>query len=126
MFPMIWTLNAALRLPLRMLGLRRISDVEMLHSKEVWRLILQCVELEPDMWRAIDHLIDFPHWVAQHVMTLGRNVVVLDAGRSWDPNLSVAIARQYTRHPSSRARDRVLGYVDLKDIVTGLSSHRWS
>ena len=99
MFPLIWALNAAARVVLRMLGLRRASEVEMLHSPEELRLILQRVELEPGTRRVIDRLFDYSHRVAQHVMTLRRDVVVLDAGRSWDENLAVALAHQYTRYP---------------------------
>jgi CBS domain containing-hemolysin-like protein len=58
-------------------------------------------------------------------MTLRRDVVVLDAERSWDENLTVAFARQYTRYPLVEGEsDRVLGYVHLKDMVGALrSSH---
>ena len=51
-------------------------------------------------------------------MMLRRDVVVLDAGRSWDDNLAVALAHQYTRYPlvDGETPDHVLGYVHLKDI----------
>lgn len=125
MFPVVWTLNAASRLVLRLFGLGRISAVEMLHSPEEMRLILQRVELEPGTRRVIDRLFDYSHRIAQHVMTLRRDVVVLDTQHSWDENLSVAIAHQYTRYPLVEGdKDRVLGYVHLKDIVTALASHR--
>ncbi len=125
MFPVIWTLNAASRLVLRMFGLRLASTVEMLHSPEEVRLILQRVALEPGTRRVIDRLFDYSHRVAQHVMTLRRDVVVLDAGATWDENLSVALAHQYTRYPLVEdERDGVLGYVHLKDIVAALDSSR--
>ncbi len=37
MLPVIWTLNAASRLVLRIFGLRRVSEVEMLHSPSTHR-----------------------------------------------------------------------------------------
>ena len=125
MFPLIWTLNTASWLVLRMFGLRRASEVEMLHSPEELRLILQRVALEPGARRVIDRLFDYTHRVARHVMTLRRDVVVLDAGRSWDENLAVALAHQYTRYPLVAGEtDRVLGYMHLKDIVAALGSNR--
>jgi putative hemolysin len=58
-------------------------------------------------------------------MTLRRDVVVLDAGRSWDENLAVALAQQYTRYPLIAGEtDGVLGYVPLKDTVAVLGAHR--
>ena len=125
MFPLIWTLNTASWLVLRLFGLHRASEVEMLHSPEELRLILQRVALEPGPRRVIDRLFDYTHRVARHVMTLRRDVVVLDAGRSWDDNLAVALAHQYTRYPLVDGEtDHVLGYVHLKDIVAVLGAHR--
>ena len=125
MFPVIWTLNTASWLVQRLCGLQRASEVEMLHAPEELRLILQRVALEPGTRRVIDRLFDYTHRVAQHVMTLRRDVVVLDAGRSWDENLAVALAQQYTRYPLVAGEtDRVLGYVHLKDIVAALGAQR--
>jgi CBS domain containing-hemolysin-like protein len=125
MFPAIWALNAVARLVLRLLGLGRATEVEMLHSPEELRLILQRVALEPGPRRLIDRLFDYTHRVARHVMTLRRDVVVLDAGRSWGENLSVALAHQYTRYPLvERDGNHVLGYVHLKDIVAALDTNR--
>jgi len=125
MFPAIWALNGVSRLVLRVLGLGRATEVEMLHSPEELRLILQRVALEPGPRRLIDRLFDYTHRVARHVMTLRRDIVVLDAGRSWGENLSVALAQQYTRYPLVEGpSDRVLGYVHLKDILAALGTQR--
>jgi CBS domain containing-hemolysin-like protein len=125
MFPVIWTLNTASWLVLRLCGLQRACEVEMLHAPEELRLILQRVALEPGTRRVIDRLFDSTHRAAQHVMTLRRDVVVLDAGRSWDENLAVALAQQYTRSPLVASEtDGVLGSVHLQDIVAVLGAHR--
>ena len=90
----------------------------MLHSPEELRLILQRVELEPGARRVMDRLFDYSHRTARQVMTLRSDVVVLDAGRSWEENLTVAVAEQYTRYPVVEGENgRPLGYVHLKDIV---------
>jgi CBS domain containing-hemolysin-like protein len=125
MFPVIWVLNGASRIVLRLFGLRRASEVEMLHSPEELRLILRRVELEPGTRRVIDRLFDYSHRVAKHVMTLRQDVIVLDAEQSWDLNLSVALAHQYTRYPLVEGQtDHVIGYVHLKDILKALASNR--
>jgi CBS domain containing-hemolysin-like protein len=125
MFPVIWALNTASWLFLRMFGLRRTTEIEMLHSPEELRLILQRVELEPGARRVMDRLFDYTRRVARHVMTLRSDVVVLDAERSWEENLAVALREQYTRYPVVEGETgRVLGYVHLKDIVAALGSNR--
>ncbi|MCG5052373.1 MAG: hemolysin family protein [Myxococcales bacterium] len=124
-FPLIWTLTKAANLVLRGLGLRDTSEAELLHSPQELRLVLQHARLDPGARRLIDRVFDYTHRVARQVMTLRRDVVVLEARRSFDDNLRVALAHQYTRYPLVVPEgDRVIGYVHLKDIFAALASGR--
>jgi CBS domain containing-hemolysin-like protein len=124
-FPLIWTLNTASKLVLRLFGLRSATEAEMLHSPGELRLVLQHVKLDPGARRLIDRVFDYTHRVARHVMTLRRDVVSLTAGLPFEDNLKVALANQYTRYPLVDPRsDQVVGYVHLKDIVAALASGR--
>ena len=124
-FPLIWTLNTASNLVLRLLGLRSATEAEMLHSPNELRLVLQHVKLDPGARRLIDRVFDYTHRVARHVMTLRRDVVSLTAGLPFEDNLKVALANQYTRYPLVDPRtDKVVGFVHLKDIVAALASAR--
>jgi CBS domain containing-hemolysin-like protein len=122
-FPLIWVLNGAATLVLRLFRLPPPSEAEMLHSPDELRLVLQHVHLDPGARRLIDRVFDYTHRVARHVMTLRRDVVTLTAGLPFDDNLRVALANQYTRYPLVEpGTDRVVGYVHLKDIVSALAS----
>jgi CBS domain containing-hemolysin-like protein len=122
-YPLVWALNGASLLLLRLLRFPPVSEAEMLHSPEELRLVLQHVQLDPGARRLIDRVFDYTHRVARHVMTLRRDVVTLEAGRPFDDNLRVALSNQYTRYPLVEpATDRVVGYVHLKDIVSALAS----
>jgi CBS domain containing-hemolysin-like protein len=124
-FPLIWTLNTASNLVLRLLGLRSATEAEMLHSPNELRLVLQHVKLDPGARRLIDRVFDYTHRVARHVMTLRRDVVSLTAGLPFEDNLKVALANQYTRYPLVDPRtDKVVGFVHLKDVVGALASGR--
>jgi CBS domain containing-hemolysin-like protein len=124
-FPLIWTLNATSNLALRLFGLRPVSEAELLHSPEELRLVLQHVKLDPGARRLIDRVFDYTQRVARHVMTLRKDVVVLIAGRTFEENLAIALANQYTRYPLvDPATDRVLGYVNIKDVFAALASGR--
>jgi CBS domain containing-hemolysin-like protein len=123
--PLTWTLRSASNLVLRVLGLPAVSEAEMLHSPEELRLVLQHVQLDPGARRLIDRVFDYTHRIARHVMTMRRDVVVLEAGQPFEHNLQIALANQYTRYPLVEPEsDRVLGYVHLKDIVAALASGR--
>ncbi len=124
-FPLIWLLNSASNLVVRLLGLNPATEAEMLHSPNELRLVLQHVKLEPGARRLIDRVFDYTHRVARHVMTLRRDVVSLTYGAPFEDNLKVALSNQYTRYPLvDPATDQVMGYVHLKDIVAALASAR--
>ena len=124
-FPFIWALTTTANLFLRAVHLRPASGAEMLHSPDELRLVLQHVDLDPGARRLIDRVFDYTHRVARHVMTLRRDVVVLEEGRPFDENVQLATANQYTRYPLVEpGSDRVIGYVHLKDIVAALAAGR--
>jgi CBS domain containing-hemolysin-like protein len=124
-FPFIWALTTSANLFLRAVRLRPASGAEMLHSPDELRLVLQHVDLDPGARRLIDRVFDYTHRVARHVMTLRRDVVVLEEGRPFSENVQLATANQYTRYPLIEpGSGKVLGYVHLKDIVAALAAGR--
>jgi CBS domain containing-hemolysin-like protein len=124
-FPFIWALTTTANLFLRAVHLRPASGAEMLHSPDELRLVLQHVDLDPGARRLIDRVFDYTHRVARHVMTLRRDVVVLEEGRPFAENVQLATANQYTRYPLVEpGSDKVIGYVHLKDIVAALAAGR--
>jgi CBS domain containing-hemolysin-like protein len=121
--PFIWLLTAAANLFLRIIRLHPASGAEMLHSSEELRLVLQHVELDQGARRLIDRVFDYTHRVARHVMTLRRDVVVLEEGRTWQENIDIALANQFTRYPLVEpGSDKVLGYIHMKDMMAALAS----
>lgn len=124
-FPFIWALTASANLFLRAMRLHPASGAEMLHSPDELRLVLQHVDLDPGARRLIDRVFDYTHRVARHVMTLRRDVVVLEEGRPFAENVQLATANQYTRYPLVEpGSGKVIGYVHLKDIVAALAAGR--
>ena len=124
-YPFTWALTFIANLFLRVLGLPPASGAEMLHSSDELRLVLQHVGLDPNARRLIDRVFDYTHRVARHLMTLRRDVVVLEDGRPFDEYVQFATANQYTRYPLVEpGSDKVIGYVHLKDIVAALAAGR--
>src|SRR5262245_15816523 len=94
-FPIIWVLNSASALVLRLVGLHRASEIEMIHSPEELRMILQHVTIEPSARRLIDRVFDYTHHLARHAMALRSDVTVLSTERSFEDNLATVLSAQY-------------------------------
>jgi CBS domain containing-hemolysin-like protein len=125
LFPIVWVLKTSANLLLRIFGLKPASEAEALHSPNELRMVLQHVQLDPGARRLIDRVFDYTQRVARHVMTVRRDVVVLQGGSGFQVNLKTALANQYTRYPLVHPdHDQVLGYVHIKDIVAALASSR--
>jgi CBS domain containing-hemolysin-like protein len=125
MFPLIWVLNQASNLTLRLLRLKPASEAELVHSPEELRLVLQHVPLEAGARRLMDRLFDYTHRIARHVMTLRRDVVCVTAGQPFDEVLRVIQQNQYTRYPVLDPEGaRVIGYLHIKDLVATVISGR--
>jgi CBS domain containing-hemolysin-like protein len=125
MFPLIWVLNQASNVVLRLLGLKPASEAELVHSPEELRLVLQHVPLEAGPRRLMDRIFDYSHRIARHVMTLRRDVVCVTSGQPIAEVLRIIQQAQYTRYPVLDADgNRVVGYLHIKDIVNAVISGR--
>ncbi len=122
-FPIIWVLNGAANVLLRVVGLGRTTEIEALHSPQEMRLILQQVAIDPSARRLMDRVFDYTQHLARHAMTLRGDAVFLDVDRSFDDNVRGVLASMYSRYPLlDRAADRVIGYVHVKDLLAALVS----
>ncbi len=125
MYPIIWILNRSSSLVLRLLGLKPVTEAELIHSPEEMRLVLQHVPLEAGPRRLMDRIFDYSHRIARHVMTLRRDVVCVTAGQPFDEVLRMIQQNQYTRYPVLDAEGvRVIGYLHIKDLVGAVISGR--
>jgi CBS domain containing-hemolysin-like protein len=124
-FPLIWTLNNASIVALRLLRLRPSKEADALHSPEELRLVLHHVALDPSARRLIDRVFDYTHRVARHVMTLRQDIALLTVDQSFDENVQRVLDNQFTRYPLLDSDEqRVLGYVHTKDMMAALASGR--
>jgi CBS domain containing-hemolysin-like protein len=117
-YPIIWFLNAASGLALRVLGLHTASEAEMVHSPEEMRMVLQHVAISPGARRLIDRMFDYTRRVARHVMTLRRDIVVIRVDATFEAAMNIAFTNQYSRYPLVDGDSGVaVGYVHIKDIA---------
>ncbi len=120
-YPLIWSLNGAANLAVRLLGLEPASEASLAHSQEELRMILAMSSrsglLGSSHARLLEKALGFSDRTVRQIMIPRGDIVYLDANRSDEENLAVVHASGHTRYPLCDGDlDRVVGIVHIKDL----------
>lgn len=120
-YPAIWVLNHAANGLLRLVGIRPVSEAELVHSEEELRLLLgsdYAGKMSKQKRKLLDNVFELSHRVARHIMVPRADVVYLSLARSLEDNLQVARDAEFTRFPlCTEHLDQVVGLVHIKDLL---------
>lgn len=115
MYPVIWVLNGAANLLLRMVGIKPVSELHHIHSPDELRLLVaQSAEgggLDETDSKMLAGVFDFHEKKARDVMRPRTDIVALPIEASADEVWEVVRAERYSRYPV---------YTDTLDDVTGV------
>ncbi|MGC8639318.1 MAG: hemolysin family protein [Isosphaeraceae bacterium] len=120
-WPVIWLLNTASHLTLRVLGLGRANTEELTHSEEELRHILiesaQGGHLSRSERIMIENVLDLEEKTARRVMVPRPDIVYLSLSRPLDENLRMARQAGHTRFPlCEEDLTSVIGMIHVKDV----------
>src|SRR6185295_1976466 len=119
-YPLIWLLNHAANLLLRLVGIQPAGEGELAHDEEELRLLLSTHEANrlPDQRRELlDNVFELSHRVARQIMLPRQDVVYLSTTRPLGENLRLARRTGHTRFPLCDGDlDHVVGLVHIKDL----------
>jgi CBS domain containing-hemolysin-like protein len=120
-WPVIWLLNTASNLTLRVLGLGRASTEELTHSEEELRhILLESTEgghLSRNERRMIENVLNLEEKTARRVMVPRPDIVYLSLSRPLEENLRMARQAGHTRFPLCEDDlTTVIGMIHVKDI----------
>lgn len=115
MYPVIWVLNGAANLLLRVVRIKPVSELHHIHSPEELRLLVtQSAEgggLDETDRRMLAGVFDFHEKKARDVMRPRTDIIALPIEASADEVWEVVRAERYSRYPV---------YTDTLDNVTGV------
>ncbi len=121
--PAIWVLHKSADLLLvKLLRLQRVGSMELAHSEEELRVILDQSE-ESDEVSSIGrdilvNALDMRRRVVRDIMTPRGEVVYLDIEVSFDENVKKALESRHTRFPLCRGHlDNTIGLIHIKELV---------
>jgi CBS domain containing-hemolysin-like protein len=137
-WPVIWLLNNASRMTLRLLGLGRTDTAELAHTEEELRHIVAESVAGGHLSRRervmIENVLNLEEKTARRVMVPRPDIVYLSLARPLEENLRIARQAGHTRYPLCEDDlTTVIGMIHVKDLFrAGGSSNgrpdlrRWS
>jgi CBS domain containing-hemolysin-like protein len=120
-WPVIWLLNTASNLTLRVLGLGRASTEELTHTEEeVRHILLESAEgghLSRSERIMIENVLNLEEKTARRVMVPRPDIVYLSLARPLEENLRLARQAGHTRFPLCEDDlTNVIGMIHVKDV----------
>ena len=107
---------------LKLIGIRPAGESEIAHSEEEIKIIvaesLKGGVLDSIETQIIKNAVDFSDTVAKEIMTPRKQMVCLNAQKSYEENYKKVIESKYTRFPYiDGSKDSVLGMIHIRDIL---------
>ena len=121
--PAIWVLHkSADFLLVKLLRLERVGGLELAHSEEELRVILDQSEQSDEVSSIgrdiLVNALDMRSRVVRDIMTPRGDVVYLDVEESFDENVKKALESRHTRFPLCRGHlDNAMGLIHIKELV---------
>ena len=119
--PALWLLNSSASFVMRLLGIPRVSNSELVHSEEELRILLaeshRTGALSASKRKLLENVFDYTHRSAKHIMVPRAEIIYLTLRRTLAENLDVIRNNQHTRYPLCETDiDHVVGMIHVKDL----------
>lgn len=121
-YPIMFVFNALTRGAVRLAGHDPDSEHEVYTGEEIKLLIDESTEnglIDPAQNEYVDNIFDIGDKDAEAIMTPRTDVICLDLEDSLEENLQHVRNYKFTRYPVCRgSKDRIVGFVHVKDLYT--------
>ena len=125
-FPIMFVFNSLTRGAVRLAGHDPDKEHEVYTDEEIKLLIDESTEsglIDPVQNEYVDNIFDIGDKDAEAIMTPRTDMVCLDLEDSLEENLKHVRNYKYTRYPVCRgSKDRIVGFVHVKDLYTARSA----
>lgn len=127
-YPIMVLFNALTNAVVRLSGHDSAAEHEVYTGEELKLLIDESTEsgiIDPVQNEFVDNIFDFTDKDAEAIMTPRTDVVCLDLEDTLEENLQHVRNYKFTRYPVCRgSKDRIVGFVHVKDLYTADSVER--
>ena len=127
-YPIMWVFNALTIGAVKLAGHDPEKAHEVYTDEEIMLLIDESTEsglIDPAQNEYVDNIFDIGDKDAEAIMTPRTDLICLDLEDSLEENLAHIRNYKYTRYPVCRgSKDRIVGFVHVKDLYTARSVKR--
>ena len=127
-YPIMWVFNALTSGAVRLAGHDPKQEHEVYTDEEIKLLIDESTEsglIEPDQNEYVDNIFDINDKDAEAIMTPRTDLVCLDVEDTLEDTLRQVRNYKFTRYPVCRgSKDRIVGFVHVKDLYTAQPAKR--
>lgn len=121
--PAIWLLNKAANRMLRLARIEPASVVELAHTEEEIRILMNESAkngiIDQDEMALFDNVFDFSVRIAREIMLPRTDMEVLYTGASFTESMRIVHETKHTRYPvAAEDKDRIIGFVHIADLLT--------
>nr|WP_220127187.1 hemolysin family protein [Halobacillus locisalis] len=122
MYPLIWLLNGAANIFVRMFGFQTARESDEVHSEDELRHILtqsyKQGEINRSEYQYVDRIFEFDNRTAKEIMIPRTEMAVLDIQDSVTSSIRSMKSKRYTRYPVIEGdKDKVMGLIHMKELV---------
>lgn len=121
--PVIWLLNNAANLLLRMIGVKPASEHDAAHTEEEIRILMnesaKSGIIDKEEMTLFDNVFEFSERVAREVMLPRTDMDCMFTNLPFDENMKLAYRVKHTRYPVGvEDKDQIIGFVHITDVLT--------
>ncbi|MDI4644798.1 hemolysin family protein [Cohnella hashimotonis] len=121
--PVIWLLNNAANLLLRLIGVKPASEHDAAHTEEEIRILMnesaKSGIIDKEEMTLFDNVFEFSERVAREVMLPRTDMDCMFTNLPFDENMKLAYRVKHTRYPVGvEDKDQIIGFVHITDVLT--------
>lgn len=122
-YPIIWLFDILANFFLQRIGIKPAKGYENAHSEEELKIIvgesLKGGIIDSIEGEIIKNAVDFSDTIAKEIMTPRKDMICLNAEKSYEENIQIVLESHHTRYPYCEgSKDNIVGMIHIRDLLT--------
>lgn len=122
-YPVIKLFDILAAFFLKRLGIQPAKEQDNIHSEEELKIIvgesLKGGFIDSIEGEIIKNAVDFSDTIAKEIMTPRKDMICLNAEKTYEENIQIVMESRHTRYPYCEgSKDNIIGMIHIRDLLT--------